>query len=80
MKTMTANEAKQSFGQLLDDARREPVFIEKHKRRTAVVMSSEEYDRLRGLNIAQFSSFCAHIGQRAEASGLTEKKLKELVQ
>lgn len=55
-------------------------FIEKHKRRTAVVMSSDEYDRLRGLNIAQFSSFCAHIGQRAEASGLTEKKLKELVQ
>ncbi|HKK18360.1 MAG TPA: type II toxin-antitoxin system Phd/YefM family antitoxin [Opitutales bacterium] len=79
MKTMTANEAKQSFGRLLDDARREPVLIEKHKRPAAVLISSEEYDRLRGLNVAQFSAFCDRIGQRAEAAGLTAKKLEKLI-
>lgn len=79
MKTITANEAKQSFGRLLDDARREPIMIEKHKRPAAVMISSDEYDRLRGLNVAQFSAFCDQIGQCAEANGLTEAKLSKLL-
>ena len=79
MITITANQAKQSFGKLLDDARREPVLIEKHKRPAAVMISSEEYNRLRGLNIAQFSAFCDTVGARAEADGLTEDKLAKLL-
>lgn len=79
MKTMTANEAKQSFGRLLDDARREPVLIEKHKRPAAIMISADEYDRLRGMNVEQFSSFCDRIGRRASQSGLTEASLKKLL-
>jgi len=46
MKSMSAKDAKNAFGLLLDTARAEPVTIEKHGRRVAVVLSVEEYDRL----------------------------------
>jgi prevent-host-death family protein len=47
MKAMSARDAKNSFGLLLDTARVEPVTIEKHGRGVVVVMSVEEYRRLR---------------------------------
>jgi prevent-host-death family protein len=46
MKSMSAKEAKNAFGLLLDTARAEPVTIVKHGRRVAVVVSAEEYERL----------------------------------
>ena len=46
MKTMSAKEAKNGFGLLLDTARAEPVTIEKHGRPVAVVLSTEAYERL----------------------------------
>ncbi|MBB4212424.1 prevent-host-death family protein [Rhodothalassium salexigens DSM 2132] len=49
MKKMSAKEAKNGFGLLLDTARAEPVVIEKHGRPVVVVISTEEYDRLKGL-------------------------------
>lgn len=46
MKTMSAREAKNSFGLMIDTARAEPVRIEKHGRGVVVVVSVEEYERL----------------------------------
>ena len=46
MKTMSAKDAKNGFGLLIDTARIEPVIINKHGRAVAVVMSIEEYERL----------------------------------
>jgi prevent-host-death family protein len=46
MSTFAAREAKTRFGELLDTAQREPVTIEKHGRRVAVVLSANEYDAL----------------------------------
>jgi prevent-host-death family protein len=46
MKSMSAKDAKNAFGLLLDTARAEPVAIEKHGRRVVVVLSAEEYARL----------------------------------
>ena len=46
MKSMTAKEAKNGFGLLLDTARAEPVTVEKHGRPVVVVLSVEEYQRL----------------------------------
>jgi len=47
MKTMSAREAKNGFGLMIDTARAEPVLIEKHGRGVVVVVSVEEYGRLR---------------------------------
>lgn len=46
MKTMSAKDAKNSFGLLLDQARAEPVEVQKHGRPVVVVMSVEEFQRL----------------------------------
>ena len=43
---VTATEAKNRFGQLLEQAQRAPVVIEKAGRRHSVLMSAEHYDRL----------------------------------
>lgn len=46
MQTMSAKDAKNAFGLLLDKARAEPVTVEKHGRAVVVVLSVEEYERL----------------------------------
>ena len=46
MKTMSAREAKNGFGLMIDTARAEPVLIEKPGRGVVVVVSVEEYERL----------------------------------
>lgn len=43
---MSAREAKNGFGRLIDLARAEPVAIEKHGRAVVVVVALEEYERL----------------------------------
>ena len=48
MKTMSARDAKNSFGLMIDTARAEPVLIEKHGRGVVMVVSVEEYERLHG--------------------------------
>ena len=47
MQTLTATDAKYGFGRLIDLARAEPVTIAKHGRPVVVVMSVEEYERLK---------------------------------
>jgi prevent-host-death family protein len=44
MKTYTATEAKNKFGQLLDDAQRGPVRIEKHGRSSSYIISEADYE------------------------------------
>lgn len=46
MKSMTAKDAKNNFGLLLDNARAEPVEVQKHGRPVVVVLSVEEFERL----------------------------------
>jgi prevent-host-death family protein len=45
METMSAREAKNAFGLMIDTARAEPVLIEKYGR-GVVVVSVEDYERL----------------------------------
>lgn len=43
---ITSTDAKNRFGQVLDEAQKRPVVIEKSGRRHSVIMSAEHYDRL----------------------------------
>ncbi len=54
MKTYSARDAKEHFGELMDTVQREPVSIEKYGRAVAVMLSETEYEemklaRLRGI-------------------------------
>jgi prevent-host-death family protein len=46
MQHISAREAKNRFGRLIDDARAAPVAVEKHGRPVVVVLAIEEYERL----------------------------------
>lgn len=46
MQHISAREAKNSFGRLIDLARAAPVSVDKHGRPVVVVLSVEEYERL----------------------------------
>jgi prevent-host-death family protein len=51
MQCMSAKDAKYGFGRLIDLARAEPVLVAKHGRPVVVVMSVEEYERLKSREV-----------------------------
>ena len=79
MKYVTANEAKQSFGQVMETAQREPVIVRKHNRPAAVIISPQEYDRIRNTNLREFTDFSKQVSDKAKKKGLTPKELKKLL-
>lgn len=69
MQSMSARDAKNSFGKLIDMARAEPVAIEKHGRAVVVVLSIESYELLRaaeGGHLSASSTAVEHVGQTAK--------------
>lgn len=79
MGTVTATEAKQGLAQVIEAAALEPVVIQRQKRDVAVVLSMQEYERLTRLNIAEFQCYCDRVGAAAQAAGMSEDKLAELL-
>jgi antitoxin Phd len=53
--TMTATEAKNSFGELLDEAKTRPIKIEKNGRAVAVVVSAEDFERFEAFEDAYWA-------------------------
>jgi prevent-host-death family protein len=79
MRSISATEAKQNFAALLDDVQRGPIVIRRQSRDQAVVLSPQEYARLRGLAVADFQAFCDRVAAVAAERGLTESKLTALL-
>jgi prevent-host-death family protein len=67
MKTMSAKEAKDGFGLLLDTAQREPVTITKKGREVAVLVSKADFERLEALEDA----YWGHLAEEARKEGLS---------
>jgi prevent-host-death family protein len=79
MKTVSATDAKQRLAALLDAAQREPILIRRQNRDVAVIMSAEEYDRIRGAKNDEFEKFCDRVGAEAVKRGLTEEILADIL-
>ena len=79
MRYVSATDAKQRLAALIDAAQREPVIIRRQNREVAVLLSPQEYDRLRALNTDEFQRFCDRISERAAARGPTEEKLAKIL-
>ena len=79
MKYVSASEAKQRFAAVLDAAQREPVTIRRQNREVAVVVSSQDYRRLKSANIAEFQRFCERVAIQASERGMTEERFNDLL-
>jgi len=63
MFTVTANDAKRNFGELLLNAQREPIKISKNSKDAVVVMSIRDYEALEAMK----ADYLKHCFQAAKA-------------
>jgi len=79
MKSISATDAKQRLAALLDAAKHEPVVIRRHERDVAVLLSIDQYERMRGARIQEFQRFCDRVAEEAKARGMNETVLEEIL-
>ncbi|PKG93303.1 type II toxin-antitoxin system Phd/YefM family antitoxin [Paraglaciecola sp. MB-3u-78] len=68
MFTLTANDAKRNFGELLLNAQREPVKISKNSKDTVVVMSIRDYEEIEAMK-AEYLKHCFESAKQDLAKG-----------
>lgn len=79
MKYVTATEAKNRLGAVLDEAQRGPVVIQRQDRDIAVVLSMADYERLRSGNVRALLDLRKEVAARASGAGLTNRQLQRLL-
>ena len=79
MNEMTARDAKNRFGQLLDAAQRAPVRVTKNGRAVTIMLSVQHYERLRGAAWERLTATMDRMSEEASANNLTDAKLDELL-
>ena len=62
MHTLTANDAKRNFGELLLSAQREPVKISNNSKDTVVVMSMKDFEALEAMKV-EYLKYCFEVCQ-----------------
>lgn len=68
MNTLTANDAKRNFGELLLNAQREPVIISKNNKNAVVVMSMRDYEELEAMK-AEYLKHCFNAAKNDVEAG-----------
>jgi prevent-host-death family protein len=79
MTEMTALDAKNRFGRLMDLAQRAPVTITKNGRASVVVMSADAYERRRKAAARRLGEALERVRKEAAHNGLTEHDLEALL-
>ncbi|OIO58495.1 MAG: prevent-host-death protein [Alphaproteobacteria bacterium CG_4_10_14_0_2_um_filter_63_37] len=79
MQTLTANEAKTRFGEMLDLAQREPVRVTRRDRVVGVMVSAQDYEAMRTFYADRLRHNLQAGAQAAAAAGLTEEQLALLL-
>lgn len=79
MKTITAIDAKNKFGQLIDAAQRQPVTVTKKGRASVVVMSAADYERRQKRAWKNVLKTMDETSRYAETQGLTDERLQQLL-
>ena len=73
--TMSASDAKNNFGELLEFARKNPVRIERNGRPVAVMVSAEEFERMEAVEDAWWANQ-ADLAMKEGTIGVEESEKK----
>lgn len=79
MRRIAAREARNRFGRLLDASQRAPVLVTRKDRPVSVLMSVQQYERLRGAAWERLTQTMDALGKDAAANGLAESELNALL-
>ncbi len=79
MKEIAARDARNRFGLLLDASQRAPVLLTRKGRGVSVMMSVEQYERLRGAAWERLAAAVDDLGNEAARNSLTPALLGDLL-
>lgn len=79
MREIAARDARNRFGRLLDASQRAPVLLTRKGRGVSVMMSVEQYERLRGAAWERLAAAMHDLGEEAATNSLTPALLGELL-
>ena len=79
MKSVTALEAKNRFGEVLEAAQRQPVSITHNSRPSVVMISAESYARRQRMAGERLRQAMRQAGEHAAAQGMNEQVLDQLL-
>lgn len=79
MKSIDEAEAQARVDEILDEAQRQAIVIRRQGEDIAAVVSTADYERLRAMNIRAFLELKTEIVREANAAGLTEDGITELL-
>jgi prevent-host-death family protein len=79
MKRVTALEARNRLGEVLEAAQRQPICITRNGRPSVVMISAETYARRQRVARDRLCQALARAGKQAHALGLTDDALAQLL-
>lgn len=79
MKSITALEAKNRFGEVLETAQRQPVSITRNGRPSVVMISAESYQRRQRMARECLRLSLQRAGEHASSQGMSEDVLDQLL-
>ena len=79
MREITSKEAKNRFGQLLRSAQQGPVRVTRNGTPVGVMLSVEQFERLRGTAWDRLAAAMDAMSREAAANGLTPAALESLL-
>lgn len=79
MRHITATDGRLQFARLVDEARVEPVLVQRNGRPVAAMVSYGDFLRLREVFTKDFLNLCDRVRGTAETRGLTPETLTLLL-
>ncbi len=79
MKSVTALEAKNRFGEVMEAAQRQPISITRNGRPSVVMISAESYARRQHMARERLRQAMQRAGEHAAVHGMNENVLDQLL-
>ena len=79
MKNITTIQFKESFDDVFDMIKTEPVTLNENGSSVAVIIAADVYNKLVNHKLASFNEFCDEVGRSAAAKGMNEALLNQML-